>query len=164
MTTSSSAFAYTAFSSPCGYAVGTAYILIGVRAYLRPVSEYTRIGLPLERAAHPRARAIIAKPELDSEPGVISPLVYTKAGRDVSYGLALIALQYQGNTAGVTTLTAILSLVVLGDGFVVRYRGGDELRHRAWSLWRECFVLGALAGWRLFLGYGEWAAFHALHI
>lgn len=153
-----------AFSPFHAYAVGAGFLGLGLHAYLRPGLEYTRFGLPLERAAHPRERAIIAKPEPTSEPGLISPLIYLKATREISYGLALVALQYQGNTAGVTTVTAIISLVALGDGFVVRYRGDGELRHKAWAHWVASAALAAWAGWRLFLGYGEWAAFYALHV
>lgn len=162
-----------AYSPIHAYAVGAGCLALGLHASLRPRHEYPRFGLRFEstRAPHPREKATIATPANDDDDddeqsgaGSVSPLIYLKAIREASYGVALIALQYQGNAAGVTTMTAVFALVALGDGAVVWWCGGKALRHKAWGHWVGGLGLAGWAGWRTFLWYGEWAGFHALHV
>lgn len=156
-----------AYSPFHAYALGTVCIGLGLHACLRPRQEYPRFGLLLEPAQspHPREKASIATPApTNPEPGFVSPLIHLKTIRESTYGLAFIGLQYQGNAAGVTTLAAVVALAALGDGFVVWYHGPEELRSKAWGHWAVFVGLAGWAGWRTFLWYGEWAAFHALHV
>lgn len=155
-----------AYSPFHAYALGAVGIGLGFHACLRPREEYHRFGLRLESAQPPhlREKALIATPDTNPESGSVSPLIYLKAIRESTFGLALIGLQYQGNAAGVTTVAAVLALAALGDGFVVWYHGGKELRRKAWRHWAAFVGLAGWAGWRTFLWHGEWAAFHALHV
>lgn len=154
-----------AYSPIHAYALGAAGIGLGLHACLRPRQEYPRFGLRLESAQppHPRQKALIATPDTNPEAGSVSPLIHLKAIRESTYGLAFVGLQYQGNAAGVTTLAAIVALAALGDGLVVWYHGGKELRRKARGHWAASVGLAGWAGWRTFLWYGEWAAFHTLH-
>ncbi|CAM1507155.1 Fc.00g067960.m01.CDS01 [Cosmosporella sp. VM-42] len=117
------------------YVLGVGSILLGLHAYISPTSEYPRFGLPLEHSAN------------TGDEGYASPLMYLKAIREATYGLALVALQYQGYDGAVTTLAAVLSLAGLGDGFVVWNFGGEELRVKAWGHWAPfvVFVIWAKA-------------------
>lgn len=114
-----------AFSPAPSYILGTACIGRGIMAALTPRNEYGRMGL--------------------RSPGAeVSPLMYLKALREVSYGLTLATLEHQGNSAAVTTFSAILSLVRIGDGLVVWLYGGEELKWKALGHW----ITGAgFLGW-----------------
>ena len=67
-----------------------------------------------------------------------------KGIREGTYGLALVAFQYQGNEAAVTAFAAILALAGLGDGFIIWFHGGEKLRYKAFGHW---FAFGGLASW-----------------
>lgn len=164
-----------AFSPIHSYVIGTASIGLGLHALFWPRREYGRLGLPLEPSRHPSS-ANTSPPRTKEEPeptgglDSTSPLVYLKGIRDISYGLALIALQYQDSVVGVTTIAGVLSLVAFGDGFVVWYHGGDseewglpDAGKKARGYWGAAVGLGCWAAWRVFVAYGEWAAFHALN-
>lgn len=127
------------------YILGAACIALGLHCFISPRAEYGRFGLPLEsplpgpgrsdqRRLHPASSA--------------SPLVYLKGIREITYGLALIALQYQGNNAGVTIVSAILSLAGLGDGVVVWLYGGSGLRNKAFGHWATFVGFTSWAAWR----------------
>ncbi|KAM5354454.1 hypothetical protein ACJ41O_001103 [Fusarium nematophilum] len=119
----------TTFSSIPSYLLGSACLARGLMALSSPRKEYAHVGLPLESpppTAHQHGS--------DGTNGVASPLMYFKGLREISYGLTLVALQRQGNEAGVTTFAAVLSLVRLGDGLVVWLKG-EELRWRAVGHW-----------------------------
>lgn len=78
--------------------------------------------------------------------GFASPLVYVKGSRDVTYGLTLMALQWQGGQeTAITTLTGVMSLAGAVDGFVVWFYGGDK------------FVAKAFMHWAAFITFGTWA-------
>ncbi|KAF4950915.1 hypothetical protein FSARC_13051 [Fusarium sarcochroum] len=113
----------TAFSSIPSYVLGGACVSRGIMAILSPRKEYSHMGLPLE------------PPKLAQDSGAVSPLMYFKGLREISYGLTLMALQWQGNESAVTTFSAILSGVRIGDGLVVWMNGGDELRWKAAGHW-----------------------------
>ena len=110
------------------YVLGTACCGRGLMGALSPRSEYGHVGLRLEGGAG-------ATSITDGGGGVASPLMYFKAIREVSYGAALVALQYQGHEAALTTLVGILSAVRLADGTVVWWHGGELLRWRALGHW-----------------------------
>ncbi|KAI0129905.1 hypothetical protein BJ170DRAFT_593447 [Xylariales sp. AK1849] len=63
--------------------------------------------------------------------------------RAVTYGLALVALQAQGNEAGITTMVAVFPLAGLIDG-IVAWRNGGELRSNVWG---HIATFVGLAGW-----------------
>ncbi|KAL4732296.1 hypothetical protein ACLX1H_001307 [Fusarium chlamydosporum] len=105
----------TTFSSIPSHILGAACVGRGVMALFSPRAEYGHVGLLLEPS------------KTLNEAGSISPLMYFKGLREISYGMTLMALQLQGNESAVTTFSAILSIVRIGDGLVVWMNGGDEL-------------------------------------
>ncbi|KAH7241590.1 hypothetical protein BKA59DRAFT_478853 [Fusarium tricinctum] len=113
----------TTFSSIPSYILGGACVGRGIMALFSPRKEYGHVGLLLEPSRN------------TNETGAVSPLMYFKGLREISYGLTLMALQWQSNESAVTTFSAILSLVRIGDGLVVWMHGGDELRYKAAGHW-----------------------------
>ncbi|OOF94010.1 hypothetical protein ASPCADRAFT_209253 [Aspergillus carbonarius ITEM 5010] len=128
----------TTFSPVPAYVLGTLILALGIHAIARPGPEYPRFGLPFESAAAVSTRT------KHPPPGAVSPLMYLKGIRESSYGLALIALQYQGQDTALTTFAAILALTALADGLLVWTHGGDTLKMKAFGHW-VTFV--GLAGW-----------------
>lgn len=138
-----------AFAPINAYAVGAGLLGLGLHATLRPGQR----ARPTAKLDAPPDRHRVWRPHLGPKASSAVPFVS---------GLALIALQYAGNTSGVTHAAAAVALATLGEGF--RVRGEREHRREAWFHWTVSFGLACWAGWRLFLGYGEWAAFYALHV
>lgn len=132
------------FSPLPAYAFGTAFFGLSLSALLAPRNEYRRFGLPLESPA--AASGALGG---DGDGGFASPLIYLKAIRELTYGAALVALQYQGHEAAVTTLVAVLSLAALGDGCVI-WAHGREVRGKAFGHWvpGAGFLVWALWRWR----------------
>lgn len=130
------------------YILGAACVGRGLMAMLNPRAEYGHVGLPLEPPAQSSPSVLSTAADAHAH-GCVSPLMYFKGLREMSYGLTLVALQHQGHAAALTTFAAILSLVRFGDGLVVYLRGGIKLRYRAsghwitaagfvvWVLWRR---------------------------
>jgi hypothetical protein len=110
--------------------LGTACAARGIMSMLTPREEYSHMGLPLAPTETP------------------SPLMYFKGLREVSYGLALVALQTQGSDLAVTTFAAILTAVRLGDGLVVWFKGGERSRYKAWGHWITAAGMACWAVWR----------------
>ena len=124
----------TTFSPYPAYILGTACMARGAMAILSPRAEYANIGLPLEPAPG----------VAPSSAGRTSPLMHFKGIKELTIGLALVALQAQAGDRAVTTYAAVLSLARLAEGVVVWLKGGDELRYRAWGHW----ITGAgFVGW-----------------
>ncbi|OTA98746.1 hypothetical protein M426DRAFT_17113 [Hypoxylon sp. CI-4A] len=127
------------------YFLSVGSVILGLHCFIRPREEYPRFGLPLEFA--PRTPKALATSDSEDQ-GRVSPLMHLKGIREATYGLALGALQCQGNDAAVTTLMGVISLAGLGDGIIVWFHAGDEMKHKAfghvgafvflggWSLWR----------------------------
>lgn len=120
------------------YVFGTLSVGLGINALCRPAAEYPRFGLPLEQP----------RPNAPGDDAFVSPLMYLKGIREVSYGLLLIALQYQGQDTAITTLAAVLASAGLADGFVVWLCGGRERRQKAWGHWGAFVALGSWAWYR----------------
>ncbi|POS72440.1 hypothetical protein DHEL01_v209167 [Diaporthe helianthi] len=120
------------------YLLGIGLLLIAFNCFLRPRHEYARFGLPLEDAHKP------AKQKSHS------PLIYLKGSRELTCGLALVVLQYQGNADGVTAIAGIISLAGLVDGLVVWFNGGhmQGLKHKTLGHFLAFVVLGSWAAWR----------------
>ncbi|RSL56267.1 hypothetical protein CEP53_006851 [Fusarium sp. AF-6] len=116
----------TTFSSIPSYVLGGACVGRGLMALYSPRKEYGHVSLPLESSATHLTGL---------EAGGVSPLMYFKGLREISYGLTLMELQRQGNEDAVTTFAAILSIVRIGDGLVVWLKGGEELKWRAMGHW-----------------------------
>lgn len=114
------------------YFFGTSALLIALHCFLRPRQEYGRFGLPLE-SAQPNAKTQRH-----------SPFVFIKGSREVTYGLTLIVLQYQGKVDAITTFAAIISLAALVDGLVVWFNGGQEFKHKAFG---HLFAFVVIVGW-----------------
>ncbi|KND89553.1 hypothetical protein TOPH_05884 [Tolypocladium ophioglossoides CBS 100239] len=125
----------TFFSPWPSHVLGTACIGRGLMGILSPRNEYGHVGLPLE--SHAAAAA-------GSRGGFASPLMYFKGIREITFGLTLVALQWQGNEDAVTTVAAVLSLARFGDGLVVWLNGGDELRWKALGHW---ITSAGFVGW-----------------
>ncbi|PYI01637.1 hypothetical protein BO78DRAFT_245603 [Aspergillus sclerotiicarbonarius CBS 121057] len=132
----------TTFSPILAYVLGTLCLALGINAISRPASEYPRFGLPFESTAVP-THANDTPP-----PGAVSPLMYLKGIRETSYGLALIALQYQGQETALTTLAAILALAALADGLLVWTHGGDTLKMKAFGHWLAFVGFAGWSWWR----------------
>ncbi|KAF3058528.1 hypothetical protein GL218_05926 [Daldinia childiae] len=126
------------------YVIGTGSVFLGIHCFLRPEIEYRRFGLPLEPAQRRKHNTV------DEE--YASPVIYLKGIREITYGLALGALQYHGYDDAVTIMTGVMSLAGLGDGIVVWFYGGDESRRKVFGHWG---AFAALAGWSLWRTYGD---------
>lgn len=72
-----------------------------------------------------------------------------KGIREVTYGLALIGLQYAEQSDAITILAAVLSLAGLGDGFVVWAYGGEKLKKKAFGHWIAFVGFAGWAWWRV---------------
>ena len=73
------------FSPVPSYGLGGAYFGRGVMAILSPREEYAHMGLPLESKTTTNIPPMI---EHKISEGFVSPLMYLKGFREVSYGLA----------------------------------------------------------------------------
>jgi hypothetical protein len=147
------------FSPLPAYCIGTLCLALGVNGLFRPEAEYPRFGLPLEPPALTNTtttassgRSASAHPSPSPRPtgastGTVSPLIYLKSIREITYGLALVALQYQGEERAITTLAAMISLAGLGDGFVV-WNFGGERKGTALNHWGTFVGLLGWAAWR----------------
>ncbi|KAJ0418186.1 hypothetical protein BJY00DRAFT_288404 [Aspergillus carlsbadensis] len=145
-------------SSVPTYCIGTLCLALGVNGLFRPEAEYPRFGLPLEPPAPAPAsttatasnpgRGTSTRPSpTENSVGTVSPLIYLKSIREITYGLALVALQYQGEERAITTLAAVISLAGLGDGFVVWAFGGER-KKTALNHWGTFVALLGWAVWR----------------
>ncbi|KAM0498253.1 hypothetical protein ACHAP8_006337 [Fusarium lateritium] len=126
---------FSSISSP--NILGAACVGRGIMALFSPRAEYGHVGLLLEPG------------KKSSKTGSVSPLMYFKGIREMSYGMTLMALQWQGNESAVTTFSAILSVVRIGDGLVVWMNGGDELRYKAVGHWITGLWFAGWVIWRL---------------
>ncbi|CEL01501.1 hypothetical protein ASPCAL01083 [Aspergillus calidoustus] len=148
------------FSPLPTYLIGTLCLTLGVNGLFRPEAEYPRFGLPLEpppalttttttrSGTSNRSTSLSGPPSpTATSTGTVSPLIYLKSIREITYGLALLALQYQGEERAITTLAAVISLAGLGDGFVVWAFGGER-RGTALNHWGTFVGLLGWAAWR----------------
>ena len=134
------------FSPTLTYALGALILLIATSCFARPSSEYTRFGLALEHPPPPSRKKRAAPP---SSEGSVSPLIYVKGIRELTLGLALLALQAQGGQgAAVTTVAGVVSLAGLGDAFIIWFHGGDGLRYKAGGHFATFLLFAGWAAWR----------------
>lgn len=115
--------------------------LLGTNVILRPNQECERFGLPLNSPTEAQAQDSSSKL-------VVSPFIFIKGIREISYGAILAGLQYTGHEQGITLLSAVLSLVALADGALVWAYGGDRLRTKAFGHWTAFVGLAAWSWWR----------------
>jgi Domain of unknown function (DUF4267) len=138
--------------APPAYMLGAMCITLGLHSFLCPFAEYPRFGLPLEASPTPPTPTSIPAPNYKPEPtpnSTISPLIYLKSIRETTYGMAMIALQYQGQEQALTTMIAIISLAGLVDGFVV-FNYGRDMRIKALGHWAFFFGFSWWAWWRAY--------------
>ncbi|GJN70681.1 hypothetical protein ACCO45_005716 [Purpureocillium lilacinum] len=144
--------ATSSFSPIPSYLFGTAFLGLSLSALLAPRREYARFGLPLETIAPVSVK--LSGPSGGGggvgggDGSFASPLMYLKGIRELTYGAALLALQYQGNEPAVTTLVGVLSFAAIGDGFVIWAHGGRELQGKAWGHWLPGLGFLGWAFWR----------------
>ncbi|KAJ6443180.1 DNA polymerase subunit Cdc27 [Purpureocillium lavendulum] len=146
------------FSPIPSYLFGTAFLGLSLSAILAPRREYARFGLPLENTTTTATTAATTSDKKlfshsggnhdDEDTSFASPLMYLKGIRELTYGLALVALQRQGNEPAVTTLVGVLAFAAIGDGFVIWAHGGPRLRAKAWGHWVPGLGFLAWAFWR----------------
>ncbi|KAK6953485.1 hypothetical protein Daesc_005790 [Daldinia eschscholtzii] len=114
------------------YILGTACFARGLMAIFSPEAEYNNVGLPSDIDTEDPP---LKNQHDESSTIFTSPLMYFQGIREMSYGLTLVALEWQGNATAVTTFAAVLSLVRFGDGLVVWFNGGDKLKYKAIGHW-----------------------------
>ena len=138
------------FSPTPSYTLGGLCLAMGVNAILRPNQESERFGLP------PRSHSPNKKSNITAKPSciLVSPLIFLKGIREISYGAALMALEFTHQETAITIMATILSLVALGDGLVVWSYGGDHLRSKAFGHWASFVGFAAWSGWRFSAALG----------
>ncbi|KAI1469388.1 uncharacterized protein F4812DRAFT_327601 [Daldinia caldariorum] len=125
----------SAFSPLSSYILGAACFARGFMAIFSPEAEYNNVGLPIDIDTKGPSLTDQDGDDDESITSFTSPLMYFKGIREISYGMTLIALEWQGNTAAVTTFAAVLSLVRFGDGLVVWLSGCEKLKFKALGHW-----------------------------
>lgn len=126
------------------YLLGTAFLGLGVSGLAQPESQYPTFGIPLP--ALPPTPPDVATDEQTDRRAAASPFVKAKSIRDLSYGLFLISLQFQGQNKAVNTLLANMVIVGAVDGAIVWVFGGADRGEKAWGHWGGSI---ALAAWTL---------------
>ena len=122
------------------YLVGTAFLGVGLMAFADPSGAYKQFGIPLSPSlpekTHPAAY------------GAVSPFLYAKAARDITFGLTYFLLQYTRNARGVTAFSMAAAVTGCVDGWIAWAYGG-ELRGTAWNHWTGTAVFTAWVAMRL---------------
>lgn len=137
---------------PPGYALGSCFLGLGIMGLVSPAQA--ELAFPVRRNdddgeeddssnVHPAARG-------SSITRVLRAHLYSKAGRDLVFGLSFFALQYQGNMRAIVALEGLVTIVGFVDGFAVWMYGAKEARPLAWSYWTWSSSILAIAGARLY--------------
>lgn len=134
----------TSFSPIPSYLIATVFTAFGILPFFSPKTDYEVFGLPLESSSNLGNK----KPTSAPGEGAVSPIVYARGIRDVTYGLAYFLLQSQGNDAAITTFSGIVCVTAFADGLIVWLYGGEKLKGKAWGHWGTVVGLAAWAGWR----------------
>ncbi|PVH68755.1 hypothetical protein DL98DRAFT_662032 [Cadophora sp. DSE1049] len=132
----------TSFSPIPSYVLGTFFALSGIISFLSPTTEYKIFGFPLPTtpvAPSPSASSASTPPTPQ-----ISPYVYAKGIRDLTYGLTVFIFQLQGQEPAITTFTCIVCLAGFVDGVLV-WRFGGGWQGKAMDHWGAVTVLGSWA-------------------
>ncbi|KAK0103277.1 hypothetical protein ONS95_005310 [Cadophora gregata] len=134
----------TFFSPIPSYILGTLFTLSGIISFISPATEYRTFGLPLTSSNN-------SKPDSSSSASPpspqISPYVYAKGIRDLTYGFTYFIFQLQGQESAITTFTGIVCIAGFVDGILVwRFVGG--WKGKAFEHWGAIAVLGSWAVWR----------------
>ncbi|KAI0480924.1 hypothetical protein GGR56DRAFT_671979 [Xylariaceae sp. FL0804] len=139
----------SSFSPYPAYALAALLVGLALNSFASPRHEHERYGLPLEDHPQQQKQSAGAVPAPAS---ALSPTaagwVYVKGTREISYGVVVALLQYQGLDTALTSVLAVVSFLGLADGYIVGTRGGSRLRHKAaghglvgvciagWAWWR----------------------------
>ncbi|KAK7958603.1 hypothetical protein PG988_013451 [Apiospora saccharicola] len=136
---------------PPGYVLGSCFLGLGIMGLVSPAQA--ELAFPVRQNeddgeeedssnVHPAARG-------SGITRVLRAHLYSKAGRDLVFGLSFFALQYQGNMRAVVALEGLVTIVGFVDGFAVWKYGAEEARPLAWSYWTWSSSILAIAGARL---------------
>jgi hypothetical protein len=83
----------------------------------------------------------------------ISPIVYARGIRDVTYGLLYLSLEATNaagtNDKALNIFSAIVCLTAFVDGYLVHKYGGEKLAGKKWGHWGMIGGLGAWVAWRV---------------
>ncbi|KAK7927440.1 hypothetical protein PG985_004438 [Apiospora marii] len=138
---------------PPGYVLGSCFLGLGIMGLVSPAQA--ELAFPVRRNddeeeekqdssnVHPAARG-------SSITRVLRAHLYSKAGRDLVFGLSFFALQYQGNMRAIVALEGLVTIVGFVDGLAVWVYGAKEARPLAWSYWTWSSSILAIAGARLY--------------
>ncbi|KAK8105609.1 uncharacterized protein PG998_003915 [Apiospora kogelbergensis] len=135
---------------PPGYILGSCFLGLGIIGLVSP--SQAEIAFPVRQHdddmkeqdnVHPAARGGKIRE-------VLTAHLYSKAGRDLVFGLSFFALQYQGNMRAVVALEGLVTLVGFVDGFSVWKYGAEDARPLAWSYWIWSASILAIAGGRFY--------------
>ena len=131
------------------YVIASVFTAFGILPIIAPKTDYEVFGLPLESTS---ATASLSDKKTVSAPGdgAVSPYVYAKGVRDLTYGLTYFLLQSQGQDAAITTFSGIVCLTAFADGLIVWLYGGEKLKGKAWGHWGTLVGLAAWVGWRVY--------------
>ncbi|KAK8042379.1 hypothetical protein PG994_012862 [Apiospora phragmitis] len=134
---------------PPGYILGSCFLGLGIMGLVSPAQA--EIAFPVRQEedekepsdVHPASRGSRIK-------SVLRAHLYSKAGRDLVFGLSFFALQYQGNMRAIVALEGLVTIVGFVDGFAVWKYGAEDVRPLAWSYWVWSSSILAIAGARLY--------------
>ncbi|KAK8080266.1 hypothetical protein PG997_008084 [Apiospora hydei] len=136
---------------PPGYVLGSCFLGLGIMGIISPAQA--ELAFPVRRDeekdeeepsnVHPAARGLTIT-------RVLRAHLYSKAGRDLVFGLSFFALQYQGSMRAVVALEGLVTIVGFVDGFAVWKYGAEDAKPLAWSYWTWSLSILAIAGARLY--------------
>jgi len=151
------------FSPIPAYLFGSLFIALGTVAIISPQKDYEIFGLPSppkisnhgnDASAIPPTSSPLLKKSSGSPDTVgdalVSPYVYAKGIRDVTYGLTYVLLQAQGQEVAITLFSGVVCVAAIGDGLIVWFCGGENLKSKAWGHWGSLAPLLGWIGWRVF--------------
>ncbi|KAK7997426.1 hypothetical protein PG989_005466 [Apiospora arundinis] len=137
---------------PPGYILGSCFLGLGIIGLVSP--SQAEIAFPVRQEEEDDVKDSAESIHPASRGGkireVLTAHLYSKAGRDLVFGLSFFALQYQGNMRAVVALEGLVTLVGFVDGFAVWKYGADDARPLAWSYWIWSASILAIAGGRLY--------------
>lgn len=156
-----------AFSPLPPYVFGVGSLAQGLRALLWPQHEYAFYFGVRPPTCAPEKEGTASSNKVQQTTRSQTLFACCKGARDIGCGLVLIRAQYQGNALAVTIAALVWAGLAVGDGLVVWQKNRGRRGYKDGLLLSNKCLVGSLgigwAGLRLFLAYGEWAAFLALH-
>ncbi|KAH7398022.1 hypothetical protein BKA64DRAFT_643137 [Cadophora sp. MPI-SDFR-AT-0126] len=136
----------SSFSPIPSYILGTLFTLSGIISFISPSTEYKTFGFPIPSSSPSPSSTISNSSSPPSHPQ-ISPYVYAKGIRDLTYGLTFFIFQLQGQDSVITAFTGIVCIAGFVDGVLVWTFGGGW-KGKAVEHWGAVAVLGSWGLWR----------------